>query len=1039
MPVPLSRFVRVMSGGLVVTDELVRVRTEKTQQALDDLQGEIDRLAAAGLSDADLTKEHADLDKAKRDAVGQRNNKAKCEALEPVKGAAREAAKTAKDTVDALIERDAQKVQEIDEALRDLDGAIGGIGEPAEALPSQQERRRLGGLGDTLKRSTAVKTLDAKAREVDTLVGEIGTAKLAAVAAAGRVQTAQAAEVLASRALAAAKDRVDWLNTVATPNPGDTAYTQLEQEKGTTDGLAASARPAEYQRIQGEATTLLNELRPLEGLKGEIDTLCHGMTTIVGRFVPPDTVLPGQIATIKDGFAAACGTETTPGGLKTAAEGLKRQALALQTTVGEAQTARAAEALAAQALAAAKDRVDWLNTVATPNPGDTAYTQLEQEKGTADGLAAAAQPAAYQQVQGEATTLLNELTPLEALKGEIDTLCQGMSTIVSGFQPPDTVLPGQIATIKNGFATACGTEATAGGLKTAAEGLKRQALTLKTTVDQLKLAQDWKKSARDWLDSTKGWSAWVDGKVKPNAAGTAIAQLETDMLAAPRLAVTAQPGEYQRIQVAAKAVYDDVSAIYPIDGEIDKLCHAMRTIVGRFQPPHTTLPGEISTISGGFVSYCGTASTTSGLKAAILRLKNQALALQTTVGNEEAARSDLVKTKAAVADCLRSAETAIAGLSDPPKSELEGVLQGLQGRQTAALRERSTTTAKRLFLPLSRECADLLVRAKTAELKAKAGTPTGPQEIDDLVALLGKETSNPHDQALAQAALQARFKMDVTVQPGMKADRLPMLYKMLKKLPQGFAGHNELGKLEYGTEPSTSGNYHRKADPSVPGSKGVFSFNEMPENDQAYDFVNDSGGTVSPTYFKATFLHESGHGVDAQFSVMVAPQMAADGFGGWKKEDETTAANAYGAKLFAAFRGGKPTESDIKALALAVLKTGTATKPASATAPLGSLFDDWDTIMAHDMIKICSECRTSASPWNKGESFATRAKALDDRVYHEAYANDWYSYSYAARGATGVSSYQWRSPVEWFAELFALYHTKKVEPPPSVARYIKGP
>ncbi|MGH7043855.1 MAG: hypothetical protein ACREFY_17245 [Acetobacteraceae bacterium] len=45
MPVKLSRFVRVMSGGKIVTDELVDVRETKVNNALALLQAQLDRLA----------------------------------------------------------------------------------------------------------------------------------------------------------------------------------------------------------------------------------------------------------------------------------------------------------------------------------------------------------------------------------------------------------------------------------------------------------------------------------------------------------------------------------------------------------------------------------------------------------------------------------------------------------------------------------------------------------------------------------------------------------------------------------------------------------------------------------------------------------------------------------------------------------------------------------------------------------------------------------------------------------------------------------
>lgn len=48
----------------------------------------------------------------------------------------------------------------------------------------------------------------------------------------------------------------------------------------------------------------------------------------------------------------------------------------------------------------------------------------------------------------------------------------------------------------------------------------------------------------------------------------------------------------------------------------------------------------------------------------------------------------------------------------------------------------------------------------------------------------------------------------------------------------------------------------------------------------------------------------------------------------------------------------------------------------------------------------------------------------DGRCYHEGYPGKWFSYSNDDRAdkKQSVSLYQWRSPGEWFAELYAWHY-----------------
>ena len=79
-------------------------------------------------------------------------------------------------------------------------------------------------------------------------------------------------------------------------------------------------------------------------------------------------------------------------------------------------------------------------------------------------------------------------------------------------------------------------------------------------------------------------------------------------------------------------------------------------------------------------------------------------------------------------------------------------------------------------------------------------------------------------------------------------------------------------------------------------------------------------------------------------------------------------------------------------------------------------------------------CRIEAETWCDSirvdrEIFYSASQSanlkIGDRVYQEAYPDRWVSYLFASR-SQGVRGYQFRAPGEWFADLYAAYHTGKM-------------
>jgi hypothetical protein len=87
---------------------------------------------------------------------------------------------------------------------------------------------------------------------------------------------------------------------------------------------------------------------------------------------------------------------------------------------------------------------------------------------------------------------------------------------------------------------------------------------------------------------------------------------------------------------------------------------------------------------------------------------------------------------------------------------------------------------------------------------------------------------------------------------------------------------------------------------------------------------------------------------------------------------------------------------------------------------------------AENLAKACAAIRdwyaiaTNENVWNsQGDS--EKIKMEDGRIYQMAYTNSWVSYP-ASERAKGLTGYQFRSPAEWFAELYAGYLSGKLKP-----------
>ena len=98
---------------------------------------------------------------------------------------------------------------------------------------------------------------------------------------------------------------------------------------------------------------------------------------------------------------------------------------------------------------------------------------------------------------------------------------------------------------------------------------------------------------------------------------------------------------------------------------------------------------------------------------------------------------------------------------------------------------------------------------------------------------------------------------------------------------------------------------------------------------------------------------------------------------------------------------------------------------------------DPDWLLLDPFLTECVSRKDKAKPWNT-------PKDTGGRNYHQAYSSEWWSCDYAARTNAGlkVRNYQWRSPAEFFAEIYAFTFYKSDTPPtavdPALAAYMYG-
>ena len=317
-----------------------------------------------------------------------------------------------------------------------------------------------------------------------------------------------------------------------------------------------------------------------------------------------------------------------------------------------------------------------------------------------------------------------------------------------------------------------------------------------------------------------------------------------------------------------------------------------------------------------------------------------------------------------------------------------------------------------------------------AEVKAIISGPGGDAELDAMLAKLEPDAQ----RKVIVVAFEARFGVSLesftldgtgkpTVATGgtaagvLDAPNLKRFYDLMIKLPKDHVVDND--SMRKFSSKAAGGSLYSgqtkevvmaEGDAALSGAYGFGREHEVGGADDNCKPANDK----EVTFFSWNTLHEVGHAVDDKLGYMDR-NGGSDAYGGWTTYNTDT--NSIAKAIAPHFK------YDETYIGQYLSKR---TAPAIPPVPAGETCsdDEWDARRTA-FEAWAKTAFTGNSPW-ASNSTATRL-AIGGIVYQESYGFRWTSYKVGAR-KQGMTGYQFRAPGEWFAELYAAFHSEKLKP-----------